>query len=398
MGRGTARALALALVMTSVAGALGRTCVADATDGMTWCRTTSPRDGVDVAYAVVDASSTFDVWVRATFSGDVAPGRDGWASVGGGASMAAGDVVTSKGSAAAEYVRLTGRGTPTLGCGSGCAVMNATIASAANSRTITFRYRDANASRGATKDLIWATGGGGFAQHAPSTRGTLRVDFRSGAATAGGSKVKRDVAHGTLMLVAWGALNPLAAGFARMKFLFPNGKWFLGHSVGMLLGGIVFGAACIHLVTANYDGHVQTDTFHSHQKLGIAVMFLWATQFLLGVFRPNKEPKDGNRFGFIPTAWRRSWYIAHAVLGPVTLVLATVTVVLGAVVIGNKWDGSADSGVKFLAGGGVYGLLTAVWVIIALGVWRDRIAKASSGVDNYGVGDSTLDESETNAR
>ncbi|WP_204349011.1 hypothetical protein, partial [Klebsiella pneumoniae] len=46
-----------------------------------------------------------------------------------------------------------------------------------------------------------------------------------------------------------------------------------------------------------------------------------------------------------PSSWRKAWFLAHASLGPITIGLASVALVLGAVLIRDKYVGETDSGV-----------------------------------------------------
>jgi cytochrome b561 len=188
-----------------------------------------------------------------------------------------------------------------------------------------------------------------------------------------------------MMLVAWGVLMPTASAAPRMKFLFPDGTWFLMHQIGVVVGAVVFITAGAMLLAEHDEreiAHSESNAFKAHRAVGVAVGFLWLAQFLLGAFRPNKDVTDGARFGFIPSSWRRWWFIAHATLGPITIVLACVVLVLGVALIRDKYVDKTDSGVKFLADGGVYGVIAATFVACAFGIWRDGFAKAKSVLTN----------------
>jgi cytochrome b561 len=173
------------------------------------------------------------------------------------------------------------------------------------------------------------------------------------------------------------------------------------HQIGVVVGAVVFVTAGAMLLAEHderEDAHSESSTFDAHSRIGIAVGFLWLAQFLLGVFRPNKNITDSARFGFIPSSWRKAWFLAHASLGPITIGLASVALVLGAVLIRDKYVGETDSGVKFLADGGVYGIMATVWFVCAFGVWRDGFAKAKGGLENYVAREPTPSESNRNAR
>jgi hypothetical protein len=199
--------------------------------------------------------------------------------------------------------------------------------------------------------------------------------------------MRDDVTHGTLMLLAWGVLIPIAAAAPRMKFLLPNGRWFIMHQLLHLVGGVVFLVA-VGLRFTNRDTREidHAKMYAPHRGVGIALIALWATQFASGALRPHEGATDGHRLGCIPSEWRSNWYFLHAVLGQLVVGFGALAVVMGAVLIGDKYKGSDDAGVKFLASGGTYGVLAGVWALCSFAIWRDGFAKANGGIENYDIG------------
>lgn len=397
---------ACVVALSAASRVAGAACAVES-DGVNWCQvsTSSTPSGINIAYALAPGAATLDVRVRATFSGAHDPGSVGWIALGPGSGMSSGEVVVASGGAGSTATyQLTGQSAPSTACGGACALSAASVTAATGSRTVVVRYQDASASAGATKSFVYASSPSAWpAQHTMTRRGGLIINFSTGDATSMTIKsaIKRDVTHGVLMLVAWGVLMPTASAAPRMKFLFPDGKWFLMHQIGVVVGAVVFVTAGAMLLAEHderEDAHSESSTFDAHSRIGIAVGFLWLAQFLLGVFRPNKNITDSARFGFIPSSWRKAWFLAHASLGPITIGLASVALVLGAVLIRDKYVGETDSGVKFLADGGVYGIMAAVWFVCAFGVWRDGFAKAKGGLENYVAREPTPSESNRNAR
>lgn len=195
------------------------------------------------------------------------------------------------------------------------------------------------------------------------------------------STVKRDVVHGVLMLLAWGVFMPLGAGLTRMKRLLLDGKWFIGHTGLVAVGSVIFIVAIAMLEGGEDEVQGTHSVYDGHRGVGVAVIAMWLFQVLLGAFRPNKSIQDGARFGFIPANWRDKWFFAHALMGPLTIGLATVVMITGAIIVKDKYTDSDDSEIKFLANGGVYGVFIGVWALCAIGVWRDRFAKAEVGLE-----------------
>lgn len=390
----TTLVFALACAWIGVASA---SCAVES-DGLTWCVASTSVSGLALSYAVA-GSSSLDVRVRAVFSGAHDPQGAGWVAFGPGSSMANAEIALALGSSSPTLYRLSGRSTPSTPCGSGCSVSAANVTSTATSRTLVVRYADANASAGATKSFIFASStDAAMTGHSNSRRGTVSLDFSTGnAVTTTKSTVKRDVAHGVLMLLAWGVFMPLGAGMTQMKNLLPDGKWFVGHSGLVAVGSVIFIVAIAMLKDGHDDVQGTHDLYDGHRGVGIAVMAMWLFQVLLGTFRPNKNIRDGDRFGIIPAEWRDNWFFAHAVMGQLTIGLATVVMVIGAVMVKDKYTDPTDSGIKFLANGGVYGVFVGVWALCAFGAWRDGFAKSKLGSEAYGIRQPTPEESAANA-
>lgn len=72
-------------------------------------------------------------------------------------------------------------------------------------------------------------------------------------------------------------------------------------------------------------------------------------------------------------------------LGQLVVGFDALAVVMGAVLIGDKYKDSDDAGVKFLASGGTYGVLAGVWALCSFAIWRDGFAKANGGIENYDI-------------
>ena len=401
--------VACVVALSAASRGAGAACAVES-DGVRWCQvaSSSTPSGLNITYAHAPGAATLDVRVRATFSGAHDPGSAGWIALGPGSGMMSGEVVVAS-------ERRRGFGGDVLSVDGTEQAVDAVWGGVCAERgerdggdgvedgrgAVSRRERGA---RGATKSFVYASSPSSWpAQHTTSRRGGLSINFATGDATSMAMKsaIKRDVTHGVLMLVAWGVLMPTASAAPRMKFLFPDGKWFLMHQIGVVVGAVVFvtaGAMLLAQHDEREDAHSESSTFDAHSRIGVAVGFLWLAQFLLGAFRPNKNVTDSARFGFIPSSWRKVWFLTHASLGSITIGLASVVLVLGAVLIRDKYVGETDSGVKFLADGGVYGIMAAVWLVCAFGAWRDGFAKAKGGLENYGLREPTPSESERNAR
>lgn len=359
--------------------AVGSATCAVESDGLTWCAYAGVASGLDVAYAPVsNGTTTVNHWIRATFSGALNPGTNGWASIGPGTRMSNGKVVVGGGGAATTKYTMTSTQTPTNPCSTNCPISEESVTSTATATTLKFKLVDANSAVGTTsfvwgmQTLAWP------AKH--SRKGAVSVSLagQGGSSSVSGSKLNRDVAHGVLMVLAWVIFMPIGSASTALKNLLPNGLWFYAHLSAIGAGSLLFAIALGLLI--GRDEHGKDSKLDKHYSLAIAVIALWLIQLFLGVFRPNKKPEDGARLGFIPTSLRPAWFWAHRLIAPTVLALAAATIFVGADLMRDRYGTSDSVGVRFLRPGvlgGVYAAVVAVGVVLHFAVDVPMKSRAS---------------------
>jgi hypothetical protein len=134
------------------------------------------------------------------------------------------------------------------------------------------------------------------------------------------------IAHGGLMMFAWGFLLPSGAILARFGKHRPDGWWFKLHRIMQPLG-LVFAIAGWGIALHNFralDRKGDGTHYYPHAALGMTVMILGILQPFNALIRPH-PPKEGEE----KTMLRFIWEILHKRLGWLTLLLAIVTIAIG---------------------------------------------------------------------
>lgn len=134
------------------------------------------------------------------------------------------------------------------------------------------------------------------------------------------------IAHGGLMMFAWGFLLPSGAILARFGKHRPDGWWFKLHRIMQPLG-LVFAIAGWGIALHNFralDRKGDGTHYYPHAALGMTVMILGILQPFNALIRPH-APKEGEE----KTTLRFIWEIFHKRLGWLTLLLAIVTIGIG---------------------------------------------------------------------
>ena len=338
------------------------TCAVES-DGLTWCAYGNLVSGLDVAYApVASGATTVNHWIRATFSGTLNPGTNGWASVGPGTSMSDGKVVVGGGVTATTKFTLTGESTPTNACATNCPISAESVTSNATATTIKFKLVDANSPVG-TVSCVWAMHGSPWPnQH--SSKGTVSFSLTGEgvSSSVSGSKLNRDVTHGVLMVIAWVIFMPFGSASTNWKRLLPE-RWFYVHVSLVGAGSVLFAIALCLLI--GRDDRAKDSKVDTHYSLAIAVISLWLIQLSLGALRPNKKPEDGARLGCIPAALRPAWFWAHRLIAPTVLAVAAATIFVGADLMHDRYGTRDSTGVSFLRPGVLGGVYAAVAVAAA---------------------------------
>ena len=167
------------------------------------------------------------------------------------------------------------------------------------------------------------------------------------------------VAHGLVMVIAWGMLSGGSVLPRFWRAAMPNGRWYKAHravqSVGVLLS-LIGVAIAIAMTPAgfHFDG--------LHKAGGLVVTILALVQPVLAIFRPHK-PGPGEKPSFLRVAWR----LKHAILGYTLCALALVQTFTGV---------PLSYGLEFMYG--IHGGLLGVVAILALvGYVRGRRAQPS---------------------
>lgn len=180
---------------------------------------------------------------------------------------------------------------------------------------VTFtRVFDDDFAYDATHDLVYAHHTADeIAYHGPSTRGSLQINFGTGASVASSGEDLKPYwdAHAWLMVISWGGLLPIGIIIARtLKDKGPT--WFYLHLV-FQVGG--FGLAIIGWIIALTKFEPE-DGFR-HGRVGMAVMILGFTQ-ASAFLRPHPGAK-----------FRHEWEWLHWSVGRVALILGIYNIFTG---------------------------------------------------------------------
>ena len=192
-------------------------------------------------------------------------------------------------------------------------------------------------------NTMYAVGtGNGWKQH-QFAKSTV-LDYRHGT-TAAPSSVSNQaliVAHGALMLVAWGLCIPLGVLAARFKDQVGKPLWFKAHRAVQTLGLLAMVAGFALIVSfVNKNG-----TAHwggTHGKVGLTVVVLGLCQPLNAFIRPPA--------GSVTMA-RQAWEFVHKKVGYALVVAAWYNIVLGTdlgIMSASSGLSDAASGLKVAA-------------------------------------------------
>lgn len=264
---------------------------------------------------------------------------------------------------------LRSQNTPSIICGAGCAVTEASVTQNSSGMTLQFRYTVENSQPG-VQSFIWGMRTTSWpGQH--RSYGSFSVDLTGTGAggSSSSSTLKRDVTHGVLMVLVWVIFMPSSTAATLLKnVVLPKGAWFKVHMYGVTIGSIIFVVA-LGLLLGRPEGS-NSSLKNTHSSLALAVVVLWITQYLLGVFRPNKTGEK--RLGFIPTSLRPTWFIAHRLIGPTVLIIAAATVITGANLMQNNHGDDSGAGVQFLSPKVVYAMYAVIVAAAIIGAVVDR--------------------------
>jgi ABC-type proline/glycine betaine transport system permease subunit len=192
-------------------------------------------------------------------------------------------------------------------------------------------------------NTMYAVGTGNVWQKHQFAKSTV-LDYRHGT-TAAPSSVSNQaliVAHGALMLVAWGLCIPLGVLAARFKDQVGKPLWFKAHRAVQTLGLLAMLAGFALIVSfVNKNG-----TAHwggTHGKVGLTVVVLGLCQPLNAFIRPPA--------GSVTMA-RQAWEFVHKKVGYALVVAAWYNIVLGTdlgILSASSGLSDAASGLKVAA-------------------------------------------------
>ena len=251
-----------------------------------------------------------------------------WVAFGIGSQMIDTDAVvgfTEGGAAKAAAYRLTSYANPLDGsCGGGnasmCPYSDMEATKSQNGIAVTATVSRANAQTellGETEiKIIIARGTSEWKSYHGQTRASAVINLVQGSASkTRGPKYRVHMAHGTMMILAWLVQAPLASLIARgLRFgLLQAPMWFRAHIVLHAGAGVLFLIA-VAVAISEFDS---PKIPKSHKELGMAIIWLWAIQVLMGIFRPDNHGEV--RFGFIQPSWRPQFLIAHRLMAALCL-------------------------------------------------------------------------------
>lgn len=145
---------------------------------------------------------------------------------------------------------------------------------------------------------------------------------------------RKQIAHGSMMLIGWGFLLPLGAIFARFFKHRPNGIWFKIHRLIQSIG-LVFSLTGWIIALVNFDVFQDRDMRFVHGLVGSIVMALGLLQPVNAILRPHLPP--GGSHGD-KTKRRIIWEYYHKGAGWTAIFLAFFVVVLGTTMLAEKDD------------------------------------------------------------
>lgn len=166
------------------------------------------------------------------------------------------------------------------------------------------------------------------------------------------------LAHGSLMLIAWGALLPSGVITAHFLKHRPNALWFKIHRAAQITGLLIAIIAWIIALSrfSVFGGKANAASIHG--GLGMTVMTLGILQPVNAFLRPHVHPDTPKTKG------RVYWENLHKGSGYTAVCLAVLTVVLGTTLLPDPGDQIAFQI--------MYGVV--VVCLISLLVWMKRDA------------------------
>jgi uncharacterized membrane protein len=161
----------------------------------------------------------------------------------------------------------------------------------------------------------------------------------------------KHLAHGSLMLIAWGFLLPMGAFAARFLKHRPDGLWFHIHKASQVVG-LLFAIAGWIIALRNFNVFADIGyNNYRHGICGMVTMVLGLLQPLNAIIRPHApngdEAKPPSRF---------FWELVHKGGGYLAVVLAVATIILGTLILPDPSDQTSFQ----LAFGILIGVLLAV--------------------------------------
>jgi hypothetical protein len=163
----------------------------------------------------------------------------------------------------------------------------------------------------------------GLQYHTCRVGQSYNLNLISGGASEGaGDQLYENLknAHGALMLWGWGIFLTLGVIIARYGKSLGGDLWFELHR-GLQTLGLILATAGFIIAWIMVNGDHFMTAFHA--QLGLTIMIIAYFQFLMGVFRPHKEP------GEKPTRPRKVFEVAHPWTGRLLILLAVINVFAG---------------------------------------------------------------------
>jgi len=163
-----------------------------------------------------------------------------------------------------------------------------------------------------------------------------------GAAAASKVATKGNLAHGALMILAWGCLSPVGTVFMKYGKHLPPSIWFKTHKFIQPLAILVTIIAFIIILASGVVANELNGAPKSkqHANMGFAVLILCIVQGLLGYFREkisgHTDADKGTDYPHGPN--RNRFNAVHRTVGWVLFGLALATIYKGVVVFEDQMD------------------------------------------------------------
>mmetsp|Transcript_16119 Transcript_16119/g.24312 ORF Transcript_16119/g.24312 Transcript_16119/m.24312 type:complete len:591 (+) Transcript_16119:22-1794(+) len=189
--------------------------------------------------------------------------------------------------------------------------------------------------------------------HSGSHSARASINFKTGTGKAEEENKDAELAHGSLMWLAFAFFMPVGAFMPSLgKICLPK-YWFYIHAMFQMTAGVLalIGMA---IALASFEEPLEGN----HGKLGVTLFVLAAVQIIAGsLFRPKKTD--------IPTCKRNAWYYGHLLLGFVIIFLGCLNVYSGLSENGEDEDsGGGDEDDDEGSGSMLFRRLHTVWLVI----------------------------------